>query len=264
MGAFHNLKLLLRSGSWDFVRASSHAPEKFQGALFELNWKGFPIVYRPGTSERGAIYEILLRHPSKTEYFVDPRLRPKIILDIGANIGVTSIWLHQHFPEAEIYSFEPVPTNFELLLKNTQRLGRVHCFNYGLGAEDGDFDVFENNDPNNHGGFSIYERENDSENLGCQRKLANKIKIRRAADALREIGVGHVDILKIDTEGAEFDILSSLPREMLEKCQWVMGELHGNRTYECLAILSPTHQTKLEKSFGSELFTFYARSRDLG
>ena len=263
MGLFHNTKLLMRSKSWDFVRASNHPPEMFGGALFELDWKGHKISYRPGTSDRGAIYEILLRAPSKTEYFVDQRIEPKVILDIGANIGITSIWLHHHYPDAEIYAFEPIEANFNLLVRNTRHLGRVHPFNYGLGAQDGQFDVFENNDPNNHGGFSIYERDGDRENIGCNTKHSEKITIRETSATLEQLGITKFDILKIDTEGAEFDILSRLSQQVLGECKWVMGELHGNKTYECLAILSPTHEIQFKKTFGSELFTFYARSRRL-
>lgn len=62
------LKILLRSGSWQFTRDSLQrgAP----ASLRTYRWKGVPIQYRPGTSDTGLIYDILLKRGRKGEYSV--------------------------------------------------------------------------------------------------------------------------------------------------------------------------------------------------
>ena len=55
------------------------------------------------------------------------------IVDVGANIGQTAHKLVQRFPDATVYSFEPVPTTFAELKANTADLSDVHCVHCALG-----------------------------------------------------------------------------------------------------------------------------------
>ena len=52
---------------------------------------------------------------SGPEYYFPEELKPKVIFDIGGNIGITSVYLASLFPEAQIYTFEPLKENFEIL-----------------------------------------------------------------------------------------------------------------------------------------------------
>ena len=68
------------------------------------------------------IYEILLQSKYKSEYFFPNKLNPKIIFDIGGNIGITTVYLASIFPDAKIYTFEPLPENFEILKKISKNM----------------------------------------------------------------------------------------------------------------------------------------------
>ena len=74
------------------------------------------------------IYEILLKSKYKREYFFPEELKPKVIFDIGGNIGITSIYLASLFPDAVIYTFEPLKENFEILQKNTSQIKNIKVF----------------------------------------------------------------------------------------------------------------------------------------
>ena len=51
-----------------------------------------------------------------------------LIIDCGANIGLSVLWFARYFPEAIIYAIEPDSENFKLLQKNTEHLGeKVKC-----------------------------------------------------------------------------------------------------------------------------------------
>ena len=56
------------------------------------------------------------------------------VLDIGANIGMFALYLHQTCPDARVYSFEPIPRTFEILQKNLALHGccQVTPLNLGL------------------------------------------------------------------------------------------------------------------------------------
>jgi FkbM family methyltransferase len=52
-----------------------------------------------------------------------------LIIDCGANIGLSVIWFAETFPKAKIFAVEPDDENYKLLKKNTSHLGeRVVCF----------------------------------------------------------------------------------------------------------------------------------------
>ena len=86
-----------------------------------FSWNNKKIYYRTSSSDMSLIYEILLKPRKKAEYFFPNELEPKVILYIGGNIGITSIFLSTLFPKAKIYTFEPIKENFDLLksLKTT-------------------------------------------------------------------------------------------------------------------------------------------------
>ncbi len=56
---------------------------------------------------------------------------------------------------------------------------------------------------------------------------------------LPEIGIKKASLIKIDTEGAEYDMLKAMDPEMRQSVGWIIGELHGIRDFEILAYPSP-------------------------
>lgn len=54
------------------------------------------------------------------------------ILDVGANVGQTTIELRKAFPCGTIHAFEPVGSTFRELLQNVGRMPKVHCHQLAL------------------------------------------------------------------------------------------------------------------------------------
>ncbi|HET9857138.1 MAG TPA: FkbM family methyltransferase, partial [Chthoniobacterales bacterium] len=131
--SFRNLiKILVRSRSLRFT--SDMLRQSPTSSLARLRWSGRDVFYRSGTADPFVLYQVLLRSGKKAEYYVPPALRPKIILDIGSNIGASILYFHRQFPDAKIFGFEPHPDTFRILEKNVAQLPGVTVFNYGLGA----------------------------------------------------------------------------------------------------------------------------------
>ena len=78
---------------------------------------------------------------------------------------------------------------------------------------------------------------------------------------MRDIGIESADVIKIDTEGSEYDILTNLGRDFLGKVKWIYGELHGNRDFELLAFLGEQFEIGVKRTIGKRLFMFQARSK---
>jgi FkbM family methyltransferase len=253
------LKYLLRSGSLRFVRDHHAAYEP--GALSTYAWKGNKVWYRPGTSDTELIYKILLRRGRKGEYAIEPNVLTAIgdvetVLDIGANIGISTLYLAMMFPQARVFAFEPVTDNFSMLERNVQPLLRVKAIPVALGERDGTIDFFSSDHATNFGGFSRFEAGSD-----VGRKTT--MPMRHAGRQLAELGVTKADVIKIDVEGSECEILTALGNEYLRHTKYVTGELHGHRDFELLATLSEHFKISVKKNLQDRLFMFRALNRTL-
>lgn len=216
-------------------------------------WKGRPIHYRAGTSDCRSIYEILLAPHG--DYAIPQIINPKVILDIGANIGIASIFFADRFPESRIFSFEPMEENFELLRKNIALYPNIRAFMVALGEEEGSKEIFFSDNPKNYGGFSFYPN-------GSNIQLRKKVEMKHPLKFLAQIGLERIDLIKIDTEGAEYGIFTAMDSNLLKQTQWIVGELHGFRDFEVLSFLSQWFDISVKKTLRKRLFMFNACNKN--
>jgi FkbM family methyltransferase len=244
------LKYLIKSRSLRFVRDLNEKNHEISSIV----WNNRKVFYRTSSSDMTLIYEILLKSKYKSEYFFPDELNPKVIFDIGGNIGITSIFLATLFPEAKIYTFEPLPDNFEILKKNIQKYKNIEAFNVGLGSKNGSFKVYLSNDSENFGGISFYPDpvgNNLDTHILCEVQDINSV--------IEELNLDYIDLIKIDTEGAEYDILTCLKEKIIKKTSWITGELHGNKDFELLTYLNQLgFSLSVKKQIDNRLFMFHA------
>jgi FkbM family methyltransferase len=251
------LKLWLRSRSLRFAldgRAASGAPF---GGSGRIRWNGQPVYYRIGTSDVHVIHSVLLKGGRKAEYWIPRSIQPATVLDIGGNIGAAAIYFARIYPQARIFSFEPIAENFALLERNILPYKNIRGFNLALGPSDESAQLIASPDERNLGGYSIFQRGATPE---CVRI---RVSCRAVRDVLLEIGAQAPDLIKIDTEGSEFRILTALPENTLSRVMWIVGELHGENDFELLAYLSKWFEIGIRKSVDRALCNFHARNRDL-
>ena len=246
----YRLKLLARSRSWRFTQDS--LKQRRSADLATINWRGQKIHYRPGTSDGAMIYDTLI----KSQYYVPASLKPGVILDIGSNIGGSIVSFRHQFPSAKIYGFEPHPETFRVLEQNVSGLPLVSVFNFGLGNsdreltvpfQDGDFKSFRTTPPG-----SVAK---DAPTVKCE--------VKNIATILPKLGIEKVDLIKIDCEGAEYEILSAIPRNILAGCGWIVGEIHGEQGFELLASLASQFDLDLRKQMFRPRFVFHACNKDM-
>ena len=122
--------------------------------------------------------------------------QPGIVLDIGANIGVHTVFLGRF---KETWSFEPQHKTFKILEGNAKRNNKgntIRCFNFGLSDTETSV-VMDVPDKNNVGATSI---KKDQTTITGQNE---KISLRRFDDLWTENGKPRVLMIKIDIEGHE-------------------------------------------------------------
>ena len=149
--------------------------------------------------------------------------------------------------------------NYKILQKNTEQYGNIKVFNIGLGSKNGSFKVFLSDDSENFGGASFY-----SEGEGNKTESYTECKVRNINDVIQELNISAIDLIKIDTEGSEYDILSCLNDEILRSIFWITGELHGNRDFELLNYLnSMGFSISVKKLIDNRLFMFNAGKEEI-
>jgi len=192
------------------------------------------------------------------EYALPPVVRPRVIVDVGANIGMTAVYYACAYPQARIVCFEPLPANLELLRANAAPFGdRITVVPTALGDATGRFTYRMSDDPANFGGGGFTER-------GTAADRTLELPVRRAADALADAGLDRVDVFKLDTEGSEAPIVSALPETIRQHAQAYIGELHGcPGDFGMLELLQPTHALGFQKRPQRRCYPFLALRRDL-
>lgn len=140
-----------------------------------------------------------------------------VILDIGANVGLFT--LHAQSSAARIYSIEPTPAHFDVLMKLTNQYKNVYPLSLAVNNEDTQIDFFINDD-------------NPTMNsLANQYGNKVRVKARRIGSILRDYDIHHVDFVKCDIEGSESVALTrETVAEVKDKIDEWFIELHDTPT----------------------------------
>jgi FkbM family methyltransferase len=145
----------------------------------------------------------------------------KTVLDVGAHKGETINYLSKFFYFNKVYSFEPNPSSFFILKKyklslNIRKQSKLELFNYALGVKKGKIDFYSGKESSSSTIHDInlssnyYKKKNKYLNPFAQNKETFK-KISVNLDTLQNFiiskNIQDIDLLKIDTEGSEFNII---------------------------------------------------------
>jgi hypothetical protein len=158
-----------------------------------------------------------------------PALHPKVIYDLGANVGVSSLFFTSLFPKATIYGFEPLPENFEVCLLNYRSIpNSSQVFPWAIGSKTGQA-VFDCKNDSRGGRL---ESTHQDPNLETVAQI--QVKIISVTDLIEKEGLPPPDLLKIDVEGAEYDVLEGLAG-YADSVRSIYLETHGdNLRRDCI------------------------------
>ena len=157
------------------------------------------MFYREGTTDEKVITEIFEKKAYRKPSIGFEVERADVWLDLGAHIGCFAKFAAER-GAAKVYSYEPEPSNFELLSKNAEGIP-VEVFNSAVAWK---------------GGRAVFNVAPNTWRHSLSRKYkygASSIDVE--VKAIDEILATHpdVDCIKMDIEGAEIEILQ-------EKREW--------------------------------------------
>lgn len=121
------------------------------------------------------------------------------VFDVGANIGQTARYLAPWFPQATIYSFEPVSSTYNQLIENTKHIHSIQCFNHAFGSrvETKEINLKKDCETN-----TLIEPATSDPTTSRER-----VSIQRIDDFCATQNIKKIDLLKIDVEGYEIEAL---------------------------------------------------------
>ena len=184
------------------------------------------------------IYLIDLNHKNKIVFFLKSKLKNKLInvIDVGAHKGETIQMFSKNFNLNSIICYEASKKNFEHLsnLKEKKYDFNLEIHNIGLGSEEKELDFFQTSESSS----STFCKINFQSNYYKRKKkildifkkenyIVNKekIKLNTLNNQFKNFSFNFVDILKIDTEGFEFDVIKGASN-YLNKIKFIYFEHH--------------------------------------
>jgi FkbH-like protein/FkbM family methyltransferase len=221
------------------------------------------------------------------------------VIDIGANIGLFSLFVRSEAPGATVLAYEPSPAAFAVLKANCEAYGPgLHPFNVGVAERRGHADLTSYERSSVFSTFHAHQqedreairavasnvardqlRENAEPLAGLIDELvAGRLTFRSVpcpvlsvSDIIRENNLRRVDLLKIDAEKCELEILQGIEDGHWPLIDQVVVEVH-DRTR---ALLDDVRQLLARHGFdcavveenllrGSGLFNVYATRRGTG
>lgn len=213
-----------------------------------------PIGVRPDTSDLNAFTQVCLER----DYEITLAKPPRLIVDAGANIGLTSALFANQFPEAKIVAIEPMAENVGLLAENVRPYPNVQVLHAAVWNRSGTVNLVTHDDSNKFlGHWGIRVRE------GPTFDASKAVRAVTILEVLINSGFPVIDILKIDIEGAEVDIFNKDARLWLSRTNVLIIELHDRFRPGCREAV---HEAM--KSFGFMSFkraenTFFIRNTPL-
>ena len=178
-------------------------------AKFEVKGKKYAMAYDfPDEEINNQINEIF----SDKDYELAKRKKDMVILDVGANVGMFSLFIKDF--ARKIYAVEPSRRIFECLRQNTKDWDNIEIFNVGFF--------------NRRGRQPLYgDGEQTPQTMmksGNKQELVNTITIK---DFIDDNKIDHIDVMKIDTEGAEYVIFADNSfLNIADKIDFIIGESH--------------------------------------
>jgi FkbM family methyltransferase len=180
---------------------------------------GFKVIVRRLTCDEAFVQNVIVNQEYTPPGFEIHE--SDTVIDIGGNIGTFSLLASRYASRGRVFTFEPNFENYKLLLHNitinrsknivptcaavTSRRGKVKLF---CASEGGYHSLCE-------------DRICDPE----QYELVDSVGLK---DIFDEHGIECCHFLKLDCEGAEYEILYNLPAEYYPRIEKIVMEYHGD------------------------------------
>lgn len=203
-------------------------------------WAKHPLFVRLNTTDVPVFRQVFVER----EYGIVESIETTAgtVIDGGANIGLTSVFLANLYPQAKIYAVEPEAANLELLRLNTINYPSIKIVHGAIWNHDGSLGILSLEAQS--WGFRVSEVRDETH--------TEEIPGFRISTLMERFGLERLWLLKLDIEGAEYEVLSDCAA-WATKVDNIVAELHEK--------IHPDVEARF--SAATTEFEVVARSREL-
>jgi len=167
---------------------------------------GTTLHYRRNRGDIQSMREVWLEQV----YSVPFPQRPEIVVDLGANIGLTALFFCQEYAPRRVVVVEPDPANAEVLRANAAHCSsEIEVIVAAVGPKDG----------------VVFFAESEESNLGHVADTGRPVTCISMPSLMKSSGLPRIDLLKVDIEGGEGELLTH-DNEWLDLVGSIMIEFH--------------------------------------
>ena len=198
------------------------------------NWYLYPLVYFKLTKKDYVIFEtrsglkikirvnstdlMAFTHVWMIQEYSDDNFsinNDDVIIDVGAHIGLFALFASQFCKNGKIFCYEPIKENYKILIENIEmnQIQNIFPNNLAVTKETSRAKIFLNDDQSGHSMF-------------IQNKNFVEVDSKSLSDIFIDNGIKECDFLKLDCEGAEYEIIESLPSDLFTKINKTAIEYH--------------------------------------
>jgi FkbM family methyltransferase len=211
MPLWDSFKVALREGKKETVDVLISGPNQV-------------VTVRLDTSDIKCLEQVFLDE----EYWNPFSEMPRVIVDAGANIGMSTLYFASKFPAAQVIAIEPESSNFKILQANCGRLKNVTLIHAALWPNSEAVAVQDTAVDK----WAFIVKKNTGGSVGSE-----SVRSITIPDIFRRFGIEEIDFLKLDIEGAELDLFSSRTDEWIDRIGTIVIELHDRFRPGCARAL---------------------------
>jgi FkbM family methyltransferase len=186
----------------------------------------FPIFVRNDTSDIGIFRSII--ENGKYDFIVDKE--PNVIIDAGANIGLSTIFFANKYPNAKIIAIEPEESNYRLLKKNTEFYNNIFLIKAALWDSVREIYLFDTGLDKD--GFMVGEKGSGKDMITPYSNEQYLIKTVTVEKIIADYKLTKIDIFKIDIEGSEKEVFNNCI-SWIDNVNSIIVELHERMKKGC-------------------------------
>lgn len=169
------------------------------------------------------------------------------ILDIGANTGQFAKSMHELFPEATLYSFEPLKDSYEELLVQFKNVPQFQAFNVALGDETGIVEMHRSEYSPSSSLLSMNDLHKTSFPY-TKKEIIQKVDLVCLDDIASRLELRKPMLVKLDVQGYEDKVISG-GKSVIGQADIVITELSVEQLYDGQPLFDEIYKTMTSMGF---------------
>lgn len=171
-----------------------------------------------------------------------------VILEAGAHIGTDTMQMATMWPTSTIHAFEPVPKLYDQLIKSTQQLPNVYCYQLALSNVSGSAKFYVSGGTSDASSSLLKPKEHLFYHPQVTFEEVIEVKTLTLDEWAEKNGVDHIDFMWLDMQGYELTMLKSSPK-ILSTVSVIFLEVSRSEFYHGTSLFNEVHPWLVGQGF---------------